>query len=324
MKTILTSLLTIISMFFSGCAADNSPLPADSFTSAVVSATDYIALGESNEKRTVEITDTDTLNALREIIEAQQQCDTVEGDNYLSVCPKLELAYPDGREITISYTWCSEEYGTDPLDGAPTVIQTGECFLIHGDGLTKRYAVKDRDTQEQFCRLISDYVANTEPAEKPNNDILLVVRDTNYAWGKQDYGAVIDRNGDVYSFDIASHTVDESGFLDLMRELIETNEPVKRSVFAESKVNEILEQVEKVNTAAEYTERHAAYDMGQTTLYALRGNKLIVLRSIGDWERELNDSAAKKICEIYDNRNNAEKAQDFFDGFISRLKDLFS
>ena len=87
---------------------------------------------------------------------------------------------------------------------------------------------------------------------------------------------------------------------------------------------EILKQIEKVNTAAEYTERHAAYDMGQTTLYALRGNTLITLRSMGDWERELNDPAAKKICEIYDNRNNAEKAQAFFDGFISRLRDLFS
>lgn len=324
MKTILTSILAIISFLFTGCSADKSLLSADIFTGAVVSATDYIDLGESGEKRTVEITDTDTLNELWEIIEAQQQCDTIEGDNYLAVCPKLELACPDGREITISYTWCSEEYGTDPLDGAPTVLQTGECFLIHGDGLTKRYAVKNRDTQERFCKLISDYVANTEPAEKPENDILLIVRDTNYAWEKQDYGAVIDRNGDVYSFDIASHSVNESEFLDLMRELIETNEPVKRRVFDESKVNEILEQIEKVNTAAEYTERHAAYDMGQTTLYALRGNTLITLRSMGDWERELNDPAAKKICEIYDNRNNAEKAQAFFDGFISRLRDLFS
>lgn len=324
MKTILTTIIAVLSMFFTGCSAYKDFISAGDFKSTVVSAADYINVGVSNEKRTVEITDTDLLNELYKIIEAQQQCDTVEGDNYIAVHPTLELAYPNGRKITIGYTWCTEEYGTDPLDGAPTVSYTGECFLIHGDSINKRYAVKDSDTQKQFRKLISDYVAGSTPAEMPENDVLLVVRKTNYAWEKQDYGSVIDRRGNVYSFDIASHNANESKFLDLMRELIETNEPVKRDVFSENKVNEILEQIEKVSTAAEYTEQHSAYDMGQTTLYALRGNTLITLRSMGDLERELDDPAAKKICEIYDSRNNSEKAQTFFDGIISGLKDLFS
>lgn len=289
----------------------------------VISATDYIDPGETNDKRTVEVTDSDTLSALWEIIEAQQHCETIEGNNYLAVCPKLELDYPDGRKITISYTWCGEEYGTDPLDGAPTVMQTGECFLIHGDGFTKRYAVKDRDTQKRFCKLISDYVANTQPAENPENDILLIMRNTNYAWGKQDFGSVIDRNGDMYLFDVASHSINESEFLDLMRELIATNEPVKRGVFSERKVSDILAQIEKVDTSAEYSECHAADDMGQKTLYILRGNTLIELRSMGDWERKLNDPAAKKICNIYDNCINTEKAQSFIENIRSGIKDFF-
>lgn len=323
MKIILTALISALLLIFTGCGANASRLSAENTANAVVAAVDCIALGESSEKRSVEITDSDTLNELWEIIEAQQQCDIVEGDNYLSVCPKLDLTFPDGRKITISYTWCSEEYGEDPLNGAPTVAHTGECFLIHGDRLTKRYAVKDRDTQNRFYSLISDYVANSEPAEKPENDVLLVLRHTNYAWEKEDRGTVIDRNGDMYEFDIASHSVSESEFLDLMRELIETNEPVKRGVFDESKLGEILEQIEKVNAAADYTERSVACDMGQTTLYALRGDTLIKLRSMGDWERELNDTAAKKICEIVDNRNNTEKASEFFNGIFSKISDYF-
>lgn len=320
MKSILAAILIFIQLLFTGCESDTSRLSKN----ATVTATDYIELGEATEKRTVEITDSDALKDLWEIIEAQQQCEPCEGDNYLAACPKLTLTYPNGREVTISYTWCSEEYGTASPDGAPTVELTGECFLIHGDGITKRYAVKDRETENRFHSLLSEYVANTEPEPQPENDVLLVMRHTNYAWGKQDHGSVIDRNGDMYTFDIASHSVSESEFLGLMRELIETNEPVKRGVFDENKINQILDEAEKVDASAKYSERTVSYDRGQDTLYVLRGDTLITLRSMGDWERELKDSAARKICQIYDNRNNAEITRNVIDNVISGLKNLFA
>lgn len=320
MKSILATILTVISLLFTGCETDTSRLSKN----AAVTATDYIELGETTEKRTVEITDSDALKDLWEIIEAQQQCEPCEGDNYLAACPKLTLTYPNGREVTISYTWCSEEYGTDPVDGAPTVSPTGECFLIRGDGFTRRYAVKDRETENRFRSLLSEYVANTEPEPQPDNDVLLVMRYTNCAWGKQDHGSVIDRNGDMYTFDIASHDVSESEFLGLMRELIKTNEPVKRGVFTENKINQILDEAEKVDASAKYSERTASYDRGQDTLYVLRGDALITLRSMGDWERELNDPAAKKICQIYDNRNNAEITRIVIDKVTSGLRDFFA
>ncbi|MGN1110297.1 MAG: hypothetical protein ACI4QY_01495 [Oscillospiraceae bacterium] len=320
MKSILAAILTVISLLFTGCETDTSRLSKN----ATLTVTDYIELGEATEKRTVEIIDSDTLKALWEIIEAQQQCELCEGDNYLAACPKLTLAYPNGREVTISYTWCSEEYGTDPVDDAPTVSPTGECFLIHGDGITKRYTVKDRETENRFHSLLSEYVANTEPEPQPGNDVLLVMRYTNCAWGKQDHGSVIDRNGDMYTFDIASHSVSQSEFLDLMRELIKTNEPVQRRVFDENKINQILDEAEKVDVSAKYSERTVSYDRGQDTLYVLRGDSLITLRSMGDWERKLNDPAAKKICQIYDNRNNAEITRIVIDKVISGLKNLFA
>ncbi len=41
--------------------------------------------------------------------------------------------------------------------------------------------------------------------------------------------------------------------------------------------------------------------MGQTTLYAVSlDGEMIMLRSTGDWDKQLNNAAAKKICGIYD------------------------
>ncbi len=41
--------------------------------------------------------------------------------------------------------------------------------------------------------------------------------------------------------------------------------------------------------------------MGQTTLYAVSlDGEMIMLRSTGDWDKQLNDAAAKRICWIYD------------------------
>lgn len=322
MKNILTAILAAASLILTSLHGGSAGLTATNSKNAVVSAVDYIS-DSSNEKHSVEITDPDTLNALWEIIELQQQCEQIEGTNYLSACPKLDIAYPGGRKLTISYTWCSEEYGTDSY-GMPVEIMTGECFLIHGDGLTRRYAVKDRDTQNRFYSLISEYAANAPQVYEPENDILLICRQTNYAWGKVDCGYVIDRRGDMYGFDIASHSFSESAFLAAMRELIITTEPEKRGVLSETEINEILLQADKVNSAAGYTERSAACDMGQTTLYVLRADELITLRSMGDIERELNDTAAKKICEILDRDNSAKKSNDIINGFLSGLQDIFA
>ncbi|MGN1422007.1 MAG: hypothetical protein ACI4XA_01395 [Oscillospiraceae bacterium] len=322
MKTIIAALLTII-LLFTGCQATNGTLTAKNTAGATVAAVDYAEPDGSYETVTVEITDAEVLNELWGIIEAQQQCEPIDGDNCLSVCPKLVLTYPDGKEVTMSYTWCGEEYGTDPLDGAPFVNMTGECFLISGDGITRRYAVKDRETENRFRELLSEQAANAQPAKADENDVLLVLHHTNYAWEKQDNGWVIDRAGNLYGFDIASHDYLQTEFLGLMRELIETNEPKQYGVLSESKLADITEQIEKIDASAGYSERSAARDMGQYSLYALRGEELILLRSTGDWEKEPNDPAAREICRIYDERNNTETASGFFGKLFNGLREIF-
>lgn len=322
MKNILTAILAAASLILANLHGGSAELSATNSKNAVVSAVDYIS-ESSNEKRSVEITDPNTLDALWEIIELQQQCEQIKGTNYLSACPKLDIVYPDGRKLAVSYTWCSEEYGKDSY-GMPVEIITGECFLIHGDRLTRRYSVKDRDTQNRFHSLISEYAASAPQVSEPENDILLICRQTNYAWGKVDCGYVIDRRGDMYGFDISAHSFSQSEFLSAMRELIITTEPKKRGVLSETRINEILLQADKINPAAGYSERQAACDMGQTTLYVLRADELIALRSVGDIERELNDAAAKEICEIFDGSNSAQKSNDILSGFLAGLQNIFA
>ena len=46
-------------------------------------------------------------------------------------------------------------------------------------------------------------------------------------------------------------------------------------------------------------------DMGQRFLYALSGESLILLRSHGDWERNLDDNSAKDLCVVFDMMANS-------------------
>ena len=66
---------------------------------------------------------------------------------------------------------------------------------------------------------------------------------------------------------------------------------------------EILRLIDGIDPQAELQEKSRGADMGQRSLYALSGESLI--RSHGDWERNLDDNSAKDLCVVFDMMANS-------------------
>ncbi len=249
----------------------------------------------------------DTARRLYEIVCEQTSQPKMTGGNYSSGMPYLLIKAPHGKVFTCSYTWDREEYSNDEL-GCPTVGYIGTCFVISGRS-SQKYQSKGNDTVNEFESLIRDYLEkNYEPSETFNEkcstaNIVLVNRYTNYAWVKTDIGEFIDSNGDRYTFDFSDrYFQNDEEFYEALCEVYENNDPVSLWVADNDKMWDILEKdIPKINRNAKVTERSKGCDMGQTTLYtvSLEG-EMIMLRSTGDWDKQLNDAAAKRICRIYD------------------------
>lgn len=252
----------------------------------------------------------ETAEKLYEIVCRQYSQPELKGGNYLSGTPYLTIAAPNGQEYTCSYTWDREQDIVDDY-GQPGTEHVGTCFAVTGTR-PEKFQPTSVDTMNEFERLIRDYLTeNYQPYRETvfnksagTDNIVFVSRNTNYAWGKVDKGSFIDVWGNMYSFDFSNRSFrNDEELFDALWQVYCDTEPIKFAVCDSDRLYDVLlDVIPQINRNASTTkEGSGSADMGQYTLYAvdLDGN-LIELRSKGDWNKYLNDPAAKRLCEYYD------------------------
>lgn len=254
-----------------------------------------------------EITDADVKSALWEIITEQQAQPEIKDGNRFSGIPCLIIHGKNGEDFTVSYTWDREECIVDDY-GEPGTTPVGNAFVITGTRSGK-YEITSPEAKAEYERLITDYLKeNTVPKESVLNktaktdQIVFVLRHTNYAWGKTDSGVFLDCWGNLYSFDFSDRgLMSDEEFVDALWEVYCDTNPVRRELCDSDKLFEIMEDISAIDKDAGFTEKSRGYDMGQTTLYAVNYDmELITLRTRGDWDRDLKDKTAKKLCGFLD------------------------
>ncbi|MBR1423726.1 MAG: hypothetical protein IJ571_09845 [Ruminococcus sp.] len=145
-----------------------------------------------------------------------------------------------------------------------------------------------------------------KPEPKPNQDeIVILYRYQNLAWGVQDSGAFIDASGAVYQFDFAngeSYDYEPLSGDELINAFknIQQNEKPLHYVDKDT-IQKVSELIPYVNKDAERVEKFVACDAGQHTFYIVEGAELTELWSTGDYDRELIDPAAEKIHDLVEN-----------------------
>ena len=209
-------------------------------------------------------------------------------------------------------------YYNEGEEGGPTVIvlqglcdADGDLFYIPaGDVAEGRYSsewlMNFCKTAEELCGLAPakpETPASTEPS-----NIVLITRYQNWAWGVDDRGSFVDKDGDVYSFSFTDadtlydyDPVSGSDLLETLEKIRADREPEGKA--DSDAMQQILQLIPEIDTSADVTEEHCAYDAGQTTLYAVRGHEIIALHSSGDYKRELADDAARKIVTVVNEEN---------------------
>lgn len=142
----------------------------------------------------------------------------------------------------------------------------------------------------------------------PTERIVLVYNYINWAEGFQCYGSFIDNLGNLYEYDFSTYTYgadwNDELFKQSLWESYLHSEPVKYNIADSSELNNILNNdFYNIDTNAEMTEEcTGSADVGQYSLYICGTNfEMIKLRSIGDWNEEMQDETAQKICEYFDN-----------------------
>ena len=248
------------------------------------------------------------------LIKEQYAQPELSGGNYEPSCPQLTVTAPDGMEFSCGYTYDRIEYSsTDPYDeidpGMPVECIVGECFVISGAS-SRKFQITSAEARERFDSLVSEYLRENgecSPKRAENGNILLIQRITNYAWEKEDNGSFLDDLGNLYLFDFSDRSfASDEEFLTVLNELYISHEPMAHvAAWKNERGVEILRLIDGIDPQAELQEKSRGADMGQRSLYALSGESLILLRSHGDWERNLDDNSAKDLCVVFDMMANS-------------------
>lgn len=246
---------------------------------------------------------------LYELIKEQYSQPELSGGNYGLLSPRLTVTAPDGTEFSCGYTYDRTVYShtdlNDEIDpGMPVECIVGECFVISGTS-SRKFQITNAEARERFDSLVSDYLrenGESSPKRAENGNILLIQRITNYAWEKEDNGSFLDDLGNLYLFDFSDRSfASDEEFLTALNELYASHEPMAHIAAWENERGvEILRLIDGIDPQAELQEKSCGADMGQRSLYALSGESMILLRSDGDWERNLDDSSAKDLCVVFD------------------------
>ena len=137
------------------------------------------------------------------------------------------------------------------------------------------------------------------------NEILLVNRRTNFAWGHYDGGWFIDAQGRVFSFNFNDMYPGHGGEEDLSfierLKIIRDNCESER-FFSVEFVKQVQELGENLSAEDEFDQEHVMYDYGQDTLYFWqpKTQELLKCESYGDVEYTPKNESAQKIVKLYE------------------------
>lgn len=146
-----------------------------------------------------------------------------------------------------------------------------------------------------------------EAVEVPENEIIVISRNLNYAWGYQDMGFFITSNGNVYSFNFSqdmhgksSYNPDKT-FMQKLNLLMEYTEPFV--VVDMEYIQKLYSYILKLDVDDTFRSKSVACDAGSSTLQFnnVSENKLILCRESGDNQGELKSRAAKNLLYYFDN-----------------------
>ena len=220
-------------------------------------------------------------------------------------------------------------YGYDEIDNLTEGSEPAFCLISGGNSVT--YLVPG-DIKNEFDRLVEDITVSDDniqdvyelpdhsyreitETEYKKDIILFVSLYSNWAEGIQIHGSFIDDFGYVYKFNFDGIDIvqiceerektDDYTFNDALIDCIYYDVYHKDKPYAKVDSDEIFDiYMEQYSISPESTveKESRGCDMGQNSLYVFdTGNwDLIELRSSGDWERYLNDSAAIDMCERFD------------------------
>lgn len=261
------------------------------------------------------ITDPEVIAELWEIItDNERQSELTEGYSYTGT-PYLEITdRTSGKVYTVSYT-TSVIYGSCG-GSCPAVVghvcevpDTYTSCMRISCGISTEYAATG--SAKRFEELIMNSLKQYEPVrdavfrKSAKTDwIVFVERHTNYAETPTDMGSFIDCYGNKYAFDFGERNLGGGeDFFNALWQVYCDTDPVEYGLYDNSSLFDImLFDIYAIDKNAEMTEvSSGGADIGQTTLYVVDDGTLIKLRSEGDWNRYLDDDAAQKLCEFYDN-----------------------
>ncbi len=330
MKRGILSVLLASAMLFCGCSricsdSDGAAPPETGIIDEVPAGTsidlhfselsmdDFTFSGGSfvieNDLQTVwrgEITDEGTRRAIWDILCLQEQQKRLEGGGHSSNYPLILTHRETGEEIYIGY---GMHYRNDGEEGGVT------SFIVSGAySGTCCYAEHSLETARQFQSLIDgavrqdEYIMYQMPQETDGayavTALVLANVHSNWAEGFQYYGEAIDLAGNVFRFDFSDDSDQRISWEEAGRMLWEGYEECALeqtgSVDAET-MEKCWQLGAAVNPDAPMSETHMEWDAGQWTLcvFDSETGALIQLYSTGDYDRQLEDDAAKEILALY-------------------------
>ncbi|MCM1165761.1 MAG: hypothetical protein NC299_09510 [Lachnospiraceae bacterium] len=243
-----------------------------------------------------------------------ERCEVAEFDYNDSVGNNSVLLTLTDKRTGKVYTITDGIFYEHPMleGGAVVIVINGVSH--EGRGYVCYYPECDFDTgrslldelKELVTRAVSreEYVADrvTETPQLPKGDIAAVCCYQNLAWGRELRGEFVDLCGNIYKFDLSEYS--DMLYGDLMTTLEKGHynglfgEPVG-VVGNIDALYELIALADLVPDDAEITEKHTAYDAGQTTLYiANTGHALVEISSRGDYERTNTDPNAEKAAKL--------------------------
>lgn len=149
------------------------------------------------------------------------------------------------------------------------------------------------------------YSNTTEPDDIGIYNAVLAVEYTNYAWGDQDYGFVVNKEGQVKTFDFSDRRVEEEDLLSEFDKILgDSSIP-----FCEKKISISADVLRKLVNAEDYklrrpfSSRLFARDAGTYTYSSVsgsgrnRGMLIMRVEILGDIVWKCNDRKINNFCD---------------------------
>ena len=137
--------------------------------------------------------------------------------------------------------------------------------------------------------------------EYAEDEIIIISRTVNFSEGYQDEGIFIDARGRVFSFSFTMANESIGTGLHLM-EALEAIQNYCTPIYVYD--GEVMAKLKKyscrIDFAEEYETEHAAFDAGEKTLSVFDGNEMMVCRTEGDYEGEMQSRSAQRFLAYYD------------------------